>query len=392
MEHQVKIVIGANYGDEGKGLMSRYFTREFLKAGKTPATVFYNGSAQRGHTADYEDGTRHVFHNFCAGAKEGGITYYAPTFLVHPMDYCRELDELDYLPLVSCSPECAIVTPLDMLADQIIVDFQEATTGIREYKSCCYGSWSATDRIRSRASSRGQLMRVGQYKGRDYSSWQRDMIQWFNYRLNAYGVDANMVPRWKNYINGKSALRGLLYHFKADMDRFMDTVSFRTFPDIMGDYTSIIFEGAQGLMLGRGLGGDCSTTSWTGMTTPRTLLEVYRRFEAEVCYVTRTYLTRHGDGLLPGECDKSVIPNMVDNVVDKTNVWNPFQGSLRYAPLDIDTLHERIKSDFRSDWMRQNGQYTPTIALTHCNEVDIPVFGETYRSYNPCEVIEVMNK
>ena len=34
MEHDVKIVIGANYGDEGKGLMSRYFAKNFLDEGK----------------------------------------------------------------------------------------------------------------------------------------------------------------------------------------------------------------------------------------------------------------------------------------------------------------------------------------------------------------------
>ena len=54
----VKIVIGANYGDEGKGLM----TRHFVKEAKTPEIViFHNGTAQRGHTVDYSDTFRHVY-------------------------------------------------------------------------------------------------------------------------------------------------------------------------------------------------------------------------------------------------------------------------------------------------------------------------------------------
>ena len=91
MQHNVKIVIGANYGDEGKGLMSRYFTKKFVNNGKHPITVFHNGTAQRGHTADYEDGSRHIFHNFGAGAKDGGATFYAASFLVHPRDFGRGL-------------------------------------------------------------------------------------------------------------------------------------------------------------------------------------------------------------------------------------------------------------------------------------------------------------
>ena len=78
----------------------------------------------------------------------------------------------------------------------------------------------------------------------------------------------------------------------------------------------------------------------------------------------------------------------LDDVVDKTNVWNPFQGGLRYAPLDVDALRKRIETDFGSDWMQKKGQYTPTIALTHCNEVELPVFGETYRSYKPHEAFK----
>lgn len=385
MEHQVKIVIGANYGDEGKGLMSRCFTNEFLKAGKKPVTVFYNGSAQRGHTADYEDGTRHVFHNFCAGAKEGGATFYANTFRVHPMDFCRELDELNYIPTVYCDPGCVIVTPLDMLADQIIVDFNAAKTGKREYGSCCYGTWSLADRINA------EPMTVGEYKDSLYWNWVNEMVDWFDERLKSFGVEPDAVPQWKDYIEHRNALIGIAYHFKADMEQFMDTIRPSYNIEIMLKFDGIIFEGAQGLGLDldRHFSEKWPTTSSTGLKNPKRFLERCSvPFDAEVCYVTRTYLTRHGDGPLPGECEKSTLRYLVDDVVDKTNVWNPFQGGLRYAPLDVDALRKRIETDFGSDWMQEKGQYTPTIALTHCNEVEIPVFGETYRSYKPHEAFK----
>ena len=83
----VKIVIGANYGDEGKGLM----TRHFVKEAKTPAiVVFHNGTAQRGHTVDYSDTFRHVYHHFGSGTGDGAPTYFAESFLIHPMEFHRE--------------------------------------------------------------------------------------------------------------------------------------------------------------------------------------------------------------------------------------------------------------------------------------------------------------
>ena len=54
----VKIVIGANFGDEGKGLMTDYFT-----SGSNDIVVLSNGGAQRGHTVTKTNGIRHVFHH-----------------------------------------------------------------------------------------------------------------------------------------------------------------------------------------------------------------------------------------------------------------------------------------------------------------------------------------
>ena len=43
----VKIVIGANYGDEGKGLMTRHFVLDAQKKNMNPIVIFHNGTAQR---------------------------------------------------------------------------------------------------------------------------------------------------------------------------------------------------------------------------------------------------------------------------------------------------------------------------------------------------------
>ena len=55
MKH-AKIVIGANYGDEGKGLMTDYFCREAVSRGDTCLSVCTNGGPQRGHTVVTPEG------------------------------------------------------------------------------------------------------------------------------------------------------------------------------------------------------------------------------------------------------------------------------------------------------------------------------------------------
>ena len=77
MEHVTKIVIGANYGDEGKGLVTRHFALEAKKEGKAPVVVLHNGTAQRGHTVDYSPTFRRVFHHFGSGTLDRVPSFFA---------------------------------------------------------------------------------------------------------------------------------------------------------------------------------------------------------------------------------------------------------------------------------------------------------------------------
>ena len=55
----VKVVIGASFGDEGKGLMTDYFAGKAKEEGKSCLVVCGNGGAQRGHTVRVNyDGNR----------------------------------------------------------------------------------------------------------------------------------------------------------------------------------------------------------------------------------------------------------------------------------------------------------------------------------------------
>ena len=85
---EVDAVIGANYGDEGKGLVASFLCSMKQK----PCAVLTNGGCQRGHTVQDEcTGRSHVFHHFGSGAFCGAMTYFPATYYLNPMQFVKEL-------------------------------------------------------------------------------------------------------------------------------------------------------------------------------------------------------------------------------------------------------------------------------------------------------------
>jgi adenylosuccinate synthase len=114
---------------------------------------------------------------------------------------------------------------------------------------------------------------------------------------------------------------------------------------------TLIFEGAQGLLLDQdGKDFPHVTRSFTGLTNVDHLLrknEIKVDDDSEVVYVSRAYMTRHGVGPLKNEVED---PDEIGfNVVDETNKHSDYQGSLRFAPLHLDDLIDRIYKDVENN-------------------------------------------
>jgi adenylosuccinate synthase len=138
-------------------------------------------------------------------------------------------------------------------------------------------------------------------------------------------------------------------------------------PAGIGQCKDPIFEGAQGLLLdqGRKEFHPHVTHSSTGMKNVRLLCAQAGITEVEPYYVSRTYLTRHGAGPLPGE-DSEL------SFEDTTNVDHPWQGKLRFAPLDIG-LRSRCAVDAGGDYK---------LVMTHCDQREPIELADLY-SYGP---------
>ena len=145
---------------------------------------------------------------------------------------------------------------------------------------------------------------------------------------------------------------------------------------------AIVFENGQGLLL------DQNNTEYFPHLTPsntgcKNPLEIISKsftdkkdLRIEACYVTRTYLTRHGAGRLDNECKREDIN---EDMLDHTNLPNPHQGTLRYGYLITGDLTMRISADFKLLSNQYPFDCVCSLAMTHVNEyIDDNVWNLNY--------------
>ena len=88
----INIVIGANYGDEGKGLVTNWLSNQY--SSDNSVIILNNGGAQRGHTVEDQSGFRHVFHHFGSTTNKNYISYCSQFFIINPAIWFIEKEEL----------------------------------------------------------------------------------------------------------------------------------------------------------------------------------------------------------------------------------------------------------------------------------------------------------
>jgi adenylosuccinate synthase len=133
----------------------------------------------------------------------------------------------------------------------------------------------------------------------------------------------------------------LLERFLQDCDAFLQCI--RVAPDASAaSAPSLIFEGAQGLMLDQHHGAfPYVTRSNTGLANMLATAQEMGVEAIDPFYVTRCYLSRHGRGPMPNEAD--IGGDFA--VADETNRPNPWQEQLRLGELDLDVLSAAIVRD-----------------------------------------------
>lgn len=364
---EVKVIIGANFGDEGKGLMTDYFCNKC----DNPIVVRFNSGAQAGHTVVTPDGNRHVFGHFGSGTFNNTPTFLSKYFVVNPLSFLKELNELrekGVNPQIYVDDECLITTPYDMIINQIVEVFR----GKNNHGSCGLGF----NETLVRNSKDGFKLKVKDIL--DMNLNQTKVYEILMNIKNHYVTERLKELRVNNIDNEfKSILENnnLIFNFIEDIKKFIKNIKIISFKEINRNFTTLIFEGAQGLMLHENYKYFPHVThSKTGIENVIEILnEVYSEFSnevknkvnIEVIYITRSYLTRHGAGPLPGELNYAPY----NKIVDLTNIPNRFQGCLRFALLDLDLLNENIYNDF-SKAINSGYNIRKSVAITCLDQID----------------------
>ena len=302
----VQIVVGANYGDEGKGLVSGSLARKAYEKGEKCLTVFYNGTSQRAHTFK-----KQAFRSIAGGSLYGSDTFYHQRFVVDPISLWISGAQ----PIIS--PECRVILPCDVIRNRK----SETERGQNRHGSCGFGLFECVKRS----------------KDPNYILRFQDLMTLEGYTL---------YKRLKDIEKVFGPFDDDLYNMECLMmaiDKLKKSIQMNTFFEIAKEYETIIFEGGQGLLLDQDNkdGFPYLTPSSTGNRDIQNDVKLLSS-RPDIYYVTRSYMTRHGAGPMEAECQKEDIN---PSIVDRTNQPNEFQGELRFGKINIDSLENRIKKD-----------------------------------------------
>jgi adenylosuccinate synthase len=374
MTTNIKVIIGCNAGDEGKGLVTDYFTYQSFLLKQNCLVVLSNGGSQRGHTVTLPSGERHVFRHFGSGSFLGAYTYLPKYYVVNPMNWMEEYRQLIAkgikLRLLLINENCPLTTPYDMIANQMI----EESRVDKRHGSCGVGIWETIFRD---GITVGEMFQKTDNEKAEYLRFVRDV--YFTSRISSKGIKPDR--KWESIINSKALIDNYIYDFNC-----MIAKSVFTTDDVLNHFDNVIFENGQGLFLDQNIQGygKHTTPSNTGLQNPAEMIHrIAGDKNVEVCYVSRTYMTRHGAGRFDTECRKDIISSTITQ--DLTNQTHAFQGRLRYGVLDWNEVEKMAIRDFEKFG---SSEWKVSFFFTHANECSLPSIYNphnyfTYISDNP---------
>jgi len=363
---KVYAVIGANFGDEGKGKMVDYLCSKHPNA----LVIRFNGGAQAGHTVKLKDGKRHVFHHFGSGTLRGHASHFAGPCIVNPLVFQKEYKELEQKginPKLTVSFTCEVTCPYDMI-------FNVELNRANGHGSCGLGiRESVIRRNMAVANDSPSTLLFGHLAN------NAEIDKFLNYYRGIY-----LYERLEQTGLKPSDSFWHKIHSTTIADQFKEACKFIVDHTYIREPTSlirnhflmhtdpevIIYEGAQGLLLDQrnkeffphltpsntGIRNVLDDTSW------------YHFDDAEFIYTSRAYTTRHGNGPFPWYVEGLLYP-------DDTNVHNEHQGTMRFGTLDTNALFEQINKDVSNEVLLdipgKNIKPSIVTAITCMDQVDL---------------------
>lgn len=326
---KVSVVCGLNFGDEGKGMV----TSSLCLNSENSLVVRYGGGHQCGHTV-FDGEKQHIFSNFGSGTLYGHPTYISRYCTIDPYGIMNEYNILKQKninsPVLMIDPMAMVTIPYDIFQNR---DMEKRL----QHGSCGVGFGQTVERNDIR----------------HYKIFANDLLYpWIlKEKIEAY------KKRWCDNYN-----ESILYFYEAVEWLLSNENIYISIPNL-NDFDNVVFEGHQGTMLDMDFGIFPHVTR--SNTTVKNALELINELRLpgpEIYYVTRAYLTRHGNGAIPFE-DISV---RLKNTHMETNHENMFQGKFRIAPFNIDLLEHAVKCNYN---IGAKG-ISSNLVITCCDQID----------------------
>jgi adenylosuccinate synthase len=320
------IIQGLGFGDEGKGATVDFLTREL----SADLVVRSCGGSQAGHNVVLPDGRCHTFSQFGAGTLAGAATYLGEQMIINLPAMHREAEHL--MVLIDENPfERLVVHPRALVSTvyhQQLNRLRELARGADRHGSCGHG----IGETRNYWLLHGQdAVFAADLADRDTLAGKLELLrQRVLLEAQEFGDLVPKDERWRLnvFMEPVNQTACELRHMAKPL----------AFQSVLPDYSTAIFEGAQGVLLDEWRGFHPYTT-WSTVTLHHALAMVEESGADEVCTlgVTRAYMTRHGAGPLP-----TWDPEMDATLTDPNNPTNAWQGTIRRGWLDLVLLRYAV--------------------------------------------------
>lgn len=321
---KANIVIGLQFGDEGKGKTISWLTENHKN--KKQIVVRFSGGQQAGHTVIH-DGVKHIFSNFGSGCLHDIETYYTQHCTIYPVTLENESKVLysktNKHHNIIVHPLTMITTPYDIIYNRV-------------------------NEMKNRHGSVG--LGVGATMKRNietpYKLYAIDILH-----RGLFMEKLKQISRYYSNLLGGLEFSNLCVsklgdiNFKYEIDRFYSLFDKNIMINdysMLQDYDVINFEGSQGVLLDMDHGIFPNVTY--GNTTSKNAMEICKRLNIDninMYYITRCYQTRHGNGWMSSENPNITLVNNENEI----NVQNDWQGNFRIGDFDIKLVNQAYLID-----------------------------------------------
>ena len=323
-------VIGKNFGDEGKG----FACSRLASSLKNALLIKHNGGGQAGHTVEDPEGKwRFIHHQIGAGAEYHVPTLFADSFMPDLFQLGKEVKaftELFGFQPILYSEKNAQVSTID---DVLLNMGAEVARGKNRHGSCGMGIEECVQR--NAAGYRITLEELVTWTKQDFLDRLKQIRrEYTERRAKVLGIYSSNP--YYEMLHNETVLENFVVEVKENVKLLTLVDADRKW---LEEFKNLIFETGQGLLLDQDYEAYAPhlTSSKTGIHNPTIFLEKRGLSLEEAIYVTRPYVTRHGNGPLPCEVKRSELPGVGEDLTNQPNEW---QGILRYA------RHKSLKDFF----------------------------------------------